>query len=186
MQTIDPRESVQVGGPLSLAEARFLEHELKQAGIACAVRRERKLEADRDATHFVMVMERDLEAAGRLRQNLLDDDRDGSPAPRSRHASRRGPLILGILGLVVGLRIGTRLHGPGWLAVLIPIVFALASFGCGILLQPGGDDTDTRVDLDPAVEQGERSRDGDQIGSDGAVDQPGDRKPPGGADAEDG
>lgn len=116
----DPHSVIPVGGPLYLAEARYLQDELKKIGIASRVRSDRSLGSRRGRIHRLFVCSEDAASAQLAREKLLDDigyrEQDGSDDNRKL---QKGPLVFGVLGLVTGFRVGGRLLKSPWLAILL-------------------------------------------------------------------
>lgn len=122
---------VPVGGPLYLAEARYLQHELARIGLKAKIRRDPSSASRRGCVHVVLVSPEDAEAAELARHDLLDDSEapDEAPGGSEPQYPRKSALVLAVLGFVTGLRVGARALGSVWLGIaLAAILSALAFF----------------------------------------------------------
>jgi len=118
---------VDVGAPLSPAEAGMLEYELERRGIAVQVR---LCARDADGDHqAVQVAPGDIAAAMAVREELFA----AAPAPEPPQASRshrwRNGLIAAVLGLVGSARVVRLVRVPkGPVAALVVVGVAVALF----------------------------------------------------------
>ncbi|HEX5137328.1 MAG TPA: hypothetical protein VFY93_10165 [Planctomycetota bacterium] len=116
-------EFVDVGQPLSPAEAGMLEYELEQRGVATRLRIcPRGPDGDRQV---VQVATADLSVAAAARAEILP----ARPAPEAPPASRshrlRNALIAGAIGLIASLRIVRMVHVPkGAMTAFVVLGFA--------------------------------------------------------------
>ncbi len=126
-------EFVDVGPPLSPAEAGMLEFELEKRGIVTRLRFcERGKEGDRQA---VQVAPADLSAALAAREEVLPPEATPAEAPpASRSHKARNAAIAGVLGLVAAGRVARIVAVPkgGSTALLmlgVAVTVAAAAFG---------------------------------------------------------
>lgn len=132
-------EFVDIGQPLSPAEAGMLEYELEKRGVATRLRIcPRGPDGDRQA---VQVAPADLASAAALRAEILPT----RPAPEAPPASRsnriRNALIAGALGLVASLRLVRMVQVPkGAMTALVVLGFAgsVAAAAFGLTKEPPG------------------------------------------------
>lgn len=119
-------EFVDVGLPLSPAEAGMLEYELEQRGIAIRLRMcDRGPDGDRQA---VQVAPADLPASLAVRDTLFPPVAPVPPAPPRSHRLRNG-LIAAVVGLIGSLRLVRIVRVPrGSMTALVVLGVAAAFF----------------------------------------------------------
>jgi len=125
-------EFVDVGPPLSPAEAGTLEYELEKRGIALRLREcGRGSDGDRQA---VQVAPADLAAAMAVRDGLFPAAPDPGPEKASRSKRWRNAAIAGVLGLVASARVVRLVRVPkgsttAFLILGIAAAFFAVAFG---------------------------------------------------------
>ena len=128
----DGTSRLPVGGPLDLADARYLQHELAKLGVTAKIRSDRS-SGSRQSLHLVLVSPGALKQAELAREQLLSDpdpsDEVDSDSETKHRASRKSALVLGLLGFVTGLRVGARAFGSVWLGIALAAVLSVAAFG---------------------------------------------------------
>jgi hypothetical protein len=136
-----PAGFVPVGGPLSPAEAGFLEFELGQDGIDSFTHVVQGDPGD-GARQQVEVAPADLAAALEVRERILADASAEPPPGSSRNPRSRNALFAAILGFVAALRVGRIIH-PGPLvavaAVLLSVTLYLGVSRSGAATTSGDD-----------------------------------------------
>jgi hypothetical protein len=132
-------EFVDVGTPLSPAEAGTLEYELEKRGIAIRLRVcERGPLGDRQA---VQVAPADLAAATALREELFPAGKAPEPPQAPRSKRLRNGIIAGVLGMVASMRVVRIVKvpkGPMTLLVVVGIALALFAAAFGVTRDPPG------------------------------------------------
>jgi len=117
-------EFVDVGLPLSPAQAGLLEYELEQRGVATRLRIcPRGPDGDIQA---VQVATADLAAATQVRAEILPARPAAPEAPPASHSARiRNALIAGGIGLLASLKLVRMVHVPkGAMTALVVLGFA--------------------------------------------------------------
>jgi hypothetical protein len=130
-------EFVDVGAPLSPAEAGMLEYELEKRGIAIRLRIcQRGADGDRQA---VQVAPTDFAAATAVRAELFPAGKAPEPPKIARSKRLRNGIIAGVLGLVASVRV-VRLvripRGPATAIVVLAIAIALFAAAFGLTQEP--------------------------------------------------
>lgn len=121
------KDMIAVGGPLHLGDAGFLKRELELEGISVKIHSHSPGEKPRDAIHLVMVDPKDHTAATALRKKLLDDH-------VISESKKNGPnlkkvLIMWVLGIMVGLYVGSKISSKLTWAVLLFGLIGMLAYG---------------------------------------------------------
>jgi len=132
---------VDVGLPLSPAQASLLETELERRGVAIRLRICGRDAEGRDR-QAVQVSAADLEAAMAARLALFPPPPVPETPPRPRSNRLRNAVIAGVIGLVASLRVVRLVRVPkGSPTVLVVLGVAASLFAAGFTLTkdpPGG------------------------------------------------
>jgi hypothetical protein len=128
---------VDVGPPLSPADADALEYELGQRGIVSRLRLcDRGADGDRQA---VQVARADVERALVVRDGLFPAAPEAPPASRSNRL--RNGIVAGVLGLVASMRVVRLVRVPkggATAVVILGIAAALFAAAFGMTKEPPG------------------------------------------------